>query len=343
MGKVKLGITRDYFDDAGNLTIPGPGLALLDDLPDLDWLMFPEFHKEISAAQIQGCDMVLSGLAHWTKQSVAGNDQLIAVLYTGVGYDHLDVDALSAEGVMLCLAPDAVRRPMACVIITYILVLANRLLEKDRLTRQGRWGEPELQSEGITGKTLGSIGVGNIGREVFVLAQPFGMRHLACDPYVKQQDIEDLGIELVDMETLLAESDFVSLSVPLNKETRHLIGEQELQQMKSTAYLISTSRGSVVDEPALIGALEQGWIRGAGLDVFEQEPVDPNNPLLKMDNVVVSPHSLCHTDEYYMGAWSDKLSQAAKILRGEIPHSIVNKEVLETPEFKAKFARFQST
>jgi D-3-phosphoglycerate dehydrogenase len=112
--------------------------------------------------------------------------------------------------------------------------------------------------------------------------------------------------------------------------------------MKSTTYLISTSRGPVVDEPALIQALEQGWIQGAGIDVFEQEPVDPDNPILKMDNVVVSPHSLGHTDEYYKLAWSGKLRQAAQILRGEIPEALVNREVLEKPAFRAKFKKFQT-
>ena len=107
--------------------------------------------------------------------------------------------------------------------------------------------------------------------------------------------------------------------------------------MKSTAYLINTSRGSVVDEAALIQALQQGWIRGVGLDVFEQEPVDPDNPILKMDNVVVSPHSLGHTDEYFEGAWRDKFRQAAQILRGEIPEAVVNRDVLETPRFRTKF------
>ncbi|MCE2396661.1 dehydrogenase, partial [Candidatus Poribacteria bacterium] len=250
--------------------------------------------------------------------------------------------ALTDAGVLFCFAPDAVRRPMACTIITFILALAMRLMAKDKITRQGRWSEQnDYRGEGLMGKTLGSIGVGNIGHEVFVLAQPFGMRHLGCDPYIKQADVDDVGVQLVDMDTLLAESDFVSISVPLNEETRHLVGERELRKMKSTAYLISTSRGPVVDEAALIQALQEGWIRGAGIDVFEQEPVDPDNPILGMDNVVVSPHSLCHTDEYYKLAWSGKLRQAVQILRGEIPEELVNREVLDRPVFQTKFKKFQ--
>lgn len=340
--KITLGITRDMFDADGKLDIPGPGLELLDEMPEIEYRMFDQFLPEVTAEQIQGCDMVISAAARWTAQSLIGNDRLIVLLYTGVGYDHIDVKALTDTGVLFCFAPDAVRRPMACTVITFILALAMKLMAKDRITRQGRWAEQnDYHGEGLMGKTLGSIGVGNIGHEVFVLAQPFDMRHLGCDPYIKQTDVDDVGVQLVDMDTLLAESDFVSISVPLNAETRHLVGERELRKMKSTGYLISTSRGPVVDEAALTQALQEGWIRGAGIDVFEQEPVDPDNPILGMDNVIVSPHSLGHTDEYYQLAWSGKLRQAAQILRGEIPDSLVNTEVLETPTFQAKFKKFQ--
>ena len=135
--KVRLGITRDFFDPAGNLAIPGPGLELLNEMPEVEYRIFDRFLPEVGAEQIRGCDMVISWTAHWTKCSLAGNDQLIAVLYTGVGYDHIDVRALTQAGVMLCFAPDAVRRPMACTIITFILALAMRLINKDRIHPPG--------------------------------------------------------------------------------------------------------------------------------------------------------------------------------------------------------------
>lgn len=340
--RVTLGITRDMFDPDGKLTIPGPGLELLNEMPEIDCRMFDQFLPEVAAEQVHGCDMVVSGAAQWTERSLVGNDQLLALLYTGVGYDHIDVEALTNAGVMFCSAPDAVRRPMACTVITFILALATRLMAKDRITRQGRWTEQKAyHGEGLMGKTLGSIGIGNIGHEVFILARPFDMRHLACDPYTTHEAVADVGVDLVDMDTLLTESDFLSISVPLNGETHHLVGEGELRKMKSTAYLINTSRGPVVDEAALIQALQQGWIRGAGIDVFEQEPVDPDNPILQMDNVIVSPHCLGHTDEYFKLAWSGKLRQAAQILQGEIPAAVVNTEVLERKEFQTKFRKFQ--
>ena len=338
--RVKLGIAREFFDEEGNLEFSSPGLQLLKNYPHIEHHVLFENTSEVSAEQIGDSDMVISGAARWTEASLVGNDQLIAVLLTGVGYDHIEVKALTRANTMLCFAPDAVRRPMATTILTFMLALSTRLLEKDKLTRDGRWLEQKhYHGEGLTGKTLGSIGVGNIGHELFKLVAPFGMNHLACDPYVTQKAVDDVDVKLVDMDALLAESDYVSVSVPLSDQTYRLVGEAEFKKMKPTAYFISTSRGRIIDEPALIRALEQRWIRGAGLDVFEQEPVDPNNPLLSMDNVVVSPHGLCHTEEYFKLAWSGKLRQADQISRGEIPPEVVNKDVLEKQEFKEKFKK----
>ena len=340
--KATVGIAGELFDAEGNFDFPGPGLLLFDDVPELDYKIFPERTAEIDPAHVRGCDMVISGATCWDARALAGNEQLVAVLFLGVGYDHIDVEALTRADTMLCFAPNAVRRPMACTIITFVLALAMRLINKDRITRAGRWGDQrQYRGEGLTGKTLGSIGVGNIGHEMFRLAAPFGMRHLGCDPHVQQEDIADAEVELVDMDTLLAESDFVSVSVPLSDATHHLVSTRELTLMKETAYLISTSRGAVVDEHALIRALQDGQIQGAGLDVFEQEPVDPDNPLLEMDNVVVTPHSLCHTDEFYKTTWCGKIRQATQIARGEVPEYLVNKEVLERPGLQAKLRRFQ--
>ena len=155
--KVTLGITRDMFDADGKLDIPGPGLELLDEMPEIQYRMFDQFLPEVTAAQVQGCDMVISAAGQWTERSLVGNDQLIALLYTGVGYDHIDVKALTDAGVLFCFAPDAVRRPMACTIITFILTLAMKLMAKDKITRQGRWSEQnDYRGEGLMGKTLGS-------------------------------------------------------------------------------------------------------------------------------------------------------------------------------------------
>lgn len=340
--KVKLGTAAEFFDKEGNLQIPDPGLELLSEYPQIEHIALDN-DIEITAAQRGDCDMIITGATRWTAPALAGNHRLIALLMMGVGYDHIDVEALTEADVMLCSAPDAVRRPMATTILTFLLALATRLLEKDALTREGRWTEQKnYNGDGLEGKTFGSIGVGNIGREFFKLALPFGMNHLACDPNVSQAAVDDVGVRIVDMDTVLTQSDYVNVSVPLSDATYHLIGESEFRKMKPSAYFINTARGRIVDEPALIRALNEGWIRGAGLDVFEREPVDPDNPLLQMSNVVVAPHSLCHTTECLSLAWSGRLRRADLISRGETPAEVVNREVLDKPDFKEKLARYAS-
>jgi phosphoglycerate dehydrogenase-like enzyme len=324
------------------MIIPGPGMKLLDDMPDIEYRIFPELIQEIAPEHINGLDIVIGALPRWTENSLIGNDQLLSVLFTGVGYDRIDVPALNKAGVMLCIAPDGVRRPMAVTIMTFILALAMRIFVKDKLTREGRWAEKaNYHGDGLTGKTLGSIGVGNIGHEMFMLAQPFGMRHIAYDPYLKQEAVDNVDVKLTDMDTVLTESDFLNISVPLSEKTHHLIGEKELRKMKPTAYLINTARGPIVDEVALIRALQEGWIRGAGLDVFEEEPTPADNPLLKMDNVIVAPHALGHTDELFMGIWAQKMRQVSQIVHGEVPEALVNREVLDNPELQSKLKRFR--
>jgi D-3-phosphoglycerate dehydrogenase len=182
--------------------------------------------------------------------------------------------------------------------------------------------------------------VGNIGHEMFVLAKPFGMKHIACDPYITPEAVADVDVKLVDMDTLLAQSDFLSISCPLNEETRHMIGERELRKMKPTAFLINTARGPVVDEAALIKALREGWIRGAAIDVFDQEPTPPDNPLLKLDNVIVTAHAMVFTDEFLTSVWEIIFKQISQIMRGEVPEGLVNREVWDKPQFQAKLKRF---
>lgn len=339
--KARIGLTRDFFDENGKFVMPGPGLNLLDEMPNVAYEMFPEFLREVTPEQIKGFDMVASFRPLWTKQSIAGNNQLLSIHRGGVGYERLDVPALTNAGIMLFITPRAVRRPMAVVYMTFILALSMRLFTKDKLIREGRWAEQHhYQGYGLVGRTLGSIGVGNIGHEMFKLAKSFEMKHIAYDPYVTPEDVVDIDVKLVDLDTVLTESDFLTVACPLNETTRRLIGEKELKKMKKTAFLINAARGSIVDETALIKALQEGWLRGAGLDVFEQEPISSDNPLLKMDNVILSPHALAHTDQTFSTMWEIIAEQIAKITRGEIPETLVNREVLDRLEFQTKLKKF---
>jgi D-3-phosphoglycerate dehydrogenase len=231
-------------------------------------------------------------------------------------------------------------RPVATIALTFILALAGKLMLKDRLTRTNRWNERmDNMGMGLTGRTLGVIGAGRIGKELLRMARTFDLRLLACDPYVNEVELGYVGAKKVDMATLLRESDFVVTIPLLNEETFHLVGGKEFAQMKPSAYFINVARGPVVDEPALIDALRAGRIAGAALDVFEQEPVDPANPLLTMDNVIVTPHSLCWTDECFHNMASTGLKSIVDALSGRVPEFVVNREVLEHARVKPWFAR----
>jgi D-3-phosphoglycerate dehydrogenase len=260
-----------------------------------------------------------------TAASVGRADLRVKIVARhGVGYDSVDVDALAARGVITTNTPVAVRRPVAVAALTFVLALAGRLVQKDRLTRTGRWHErTSFMGLGLTTRTLGVIGAGGIGRELLALARPFGWTMMAADPYVDPAAVATLGAELVPLDRLLAASDFVVATVLLNAETRHLMNAARFAQMKRTAFFVNLSRGPVADEAALITALRDGTIAGAGIDVYEQEPVSPDNPLLTMDNVLVTPHALCWTDECFDAIAREGLSCIVDVANGRVPTSVV--------------------
>ena len=340
--KVRVGITRDMFDKDMKPITPGPGLKLLDAMPNVEYKIWDQYLVEATPEQIKSFDVLIVLKPKFTEKTVAGNDRLLAIHRNGVGYDTIDVPAMTRAGVMLTITPEAVRRPMAVAIVTFLLALSTRIFVKDKITRAGKGWEERARHHGIglVGRTFGSIGVGNIGHEAFKLAKPFDMKHIAYDPYVKQSVVDDVGVKLVDMDTVLSESDFLNVSVPLSDKTLHLVSENEFKKMKKTAFIINTARGPIIDEKALIKALQEGWIQGAGIDVFEQEPTSPDNPLLKMENVIVAPHALGWTDQVFMNEWDQMLRQIAEIARGDVPEGLVNRGVLESPIFKAKFEKF---
>ena len=340
--KARVGFTRDYYDKDGNFILDCPGFRSLKEMPGIEREIFAEMLPEVTPPQIEDYDIVVTRtFSRWTERSFVGNDRLLSLHRNGVGYDRIDVPALTKAGVLLCITPDAVRRPMAVAIITFILALSTRLLLKHQLTSEGRWSDvAKNNGYGLVGKTLGSLGVGNIGHEMFKLARPFGMKHIAYDPYLKPEDVSDVDVKLVDMDTVLSESDFLNISCPLSEKTRHLIGEKELKKMKPTAFLINTARGPIIDEAVLIKALRERWIEGAALDVFDQEPTPPDNPILKLDNVIVTAHAMGFTDEFLNRVWEIIAKQTSQLMRGERPDGVVNREVWDQPKFQSKLKRF---
>src|SRR5262245_15242477 len=282
-------------------------------------------------ADLEGHDAILALALRVTADSVRGVERPAIIARWGVGYDLLDVPALTASGIALSITPAGVRTPVAEGELTMIFALAKNLFPLDRAARAGRW-RADMKGLGhdVAGSVLGSVGCGNIARELFRLARPLGFRRLlACDPAVRAADAAPAGVELVDMDTVLRESDFVTVNALLTAGTKGLIGEAQLRAMKPTAFLINLARGPIVDHDALVRALRERWIAGAGIDVFPQEPPPSGDPLFALDNVIVTPHALAWTDGIMRGNGDEACKHILSVMRGEIPGDVVNREVLQ--------------
>jgi len=277
-------------------------------------------------------DVIITSGAKITRKVMEALPKCKAIIGGGVGFDKTDVDAATDNGIIVVNNPSH----QWCVeevsnhAIALLLTCAKKLVFQNNCVKQGRWAKGRQDRRpipSIYGQTLGVIGCGNLGRMTAKKAQCFSLRVLGYDPYVDKSLAKESGITLVGLPELLKESDFISIHTFLSKETWRLIGEKEFKQMKPTAYFINTARGSVVDEAALIKALQERWIAGAGLDVFEKEPVDSGNPLLKMDNVVVTPHSASHSTVSLKQIGTNVGQEVVRVLSGRWPKSVVNKSV----------------
>lgn len=339
----RIGYTADFLNSKGEIGWGDIALDMIDGIPGIDFQYLGKAEPVISAANAADFD-ALGVLAPRITAALLDNAPRLAIVARfGVGYDNVDLEAATRNGVAVTITPDGVRRPMAGIAMTFMLALSHRMLEKDKLTREGRWANKlDYMGVGLTGKTLGLIGLGNIGKDLVHLAKPWDMRILAHDPYVSADHAASAGATLVDLDRLLGESDFVVILCKLTDETHHLINAHRLARMKPSAYLISIARGPIVDEHALYLALTNGTIRGAGMDVFEQEPPDPANPIFKLDNVVVAPHALCWTDECARGNGAGVLTPILAVRQGNVPQNIVNREVVESPRFQEKLAALKS-
>jgi len=336
----RVGITRDILDSRGEPSFGQAALKILDDAPGVEWEYLPTLAREITPEHAARYDAVYVNMARTPGTAVGRADcRLRVVARHGVGYDSVDLPAMTRAGIVVTNTPMAMPRPVATIALTFILALAGKLVLKDRLTRTGRWDERmDNMGMGLTGRTLGVVGAGRIGKELLRMARVFDLKLLAADPYVNAVELSYIGARKVDLATLLRESDFVVTIPLLNDETRHLISTPQFALMKPSAYFINVSRGPVVDEPALIAALKAGRIAGAALDVFEQEPADPANALLAMENVIVTPHSLCWTDECFHNMASTGLRSIVDVASGRKPEFVVNADVLAHPRVRAWLA-----
>lgn len=319
----RVGITPDVLMTNGQPIFGHEVFEILNQ-PGVEW-EYMQNTPEISPEQVERYDAIAAMLTRFTPDSLnTSSPRLKLIARFGVGYDTIDVPSCEKAGILLTIAPDGVRRPVAVSAITFMLMLAHKVGIKDRLTRAGRWAEKSDHiGTGLTGRVLGSIGVGNIGAEMFRLARPFDMRFIAHDPFADKGLMASLGVELVSLETLFARSDFLTINCPLNSMTKGLVDARLLALMKKTAYLINTARGPIVDESALYSALVNHQIAGAGLDVFEVEPTPADNPLLQLDNVIVTPHGICFTDECMQALAASAFRAIIDVMNGRRPPYVV--------------------
>jgi len=329
----RVGLTRDILDSRGEPAFGCNPLELLERAPNVEWEYLPQIVTAITADHAATYDAIYVNLPRVAAATVARSDcRLRVVARHGVGFDSVDVSAMTNTGVIVTHTPSAMPRPVATIALTFILALAGRLMLKDKLTRTGRWHERmDNMGMGLTGRTLGVIGGGRIAKELLRMARTFDLKLLVADPYGDEVELGYLGARRVSLDELMRESDFIVVCCLLNPETRHLVGAQQFAVMKPTAYFINVARGPIVDETALIAALSAGRIAGAALDVFEQEPVDAQNPLLGMDNVILTPHSLCWTDECFGNMAATGLQSIVDVAHGRKPQFVVNPEVLAHP------------
>lgn len=263
-----------------------------------------------------------------TAENLTALPRCGAIIRSGSGTDNVPVAEATRRNIVVTNTPAAVNEAVSDHAIGLLLTITRQIAVQDRAVRQGQWqlNLPALRWH-LHDQTLGLVGFGHIGQRVARKMRGFNIKILAYDPYMSAAQIESQGVHAAELDAVLSQSDFVSLHCPLTPQTHQLIGERELRLMKPEAILINTSRGPVIDESALIKALAEGWIAGAGLDVLDPEPPDFNNPLFQLDNVVITPHIGGFSDESLENAWRQSLEAALDLAQGRWPRSVVNRQV----------------
>jgi D-3-phosphoglycerate dehydrogenase len=284
--------------------------------------------EEIARA-LQGADAAISLGPRFSADVFERLDPRFWLLvHAGTGYDTVDVDAATARGVMVANLPFQCVHEVANSALAYVLALNRRIVEADRHVRAGGWDRSTFGRIGpIEGETFGILGFGNIARATARKAAAFDMVVVAYDPYVDPKLAQELGVELLALDELLARADYVANLLPHNASTHHLMGEAQFCRMKPTAYFVNTARGKTVDEAALVKALQEGWIAGAGLDVFEVEPLPADSPLRGMENVLLAPHLAGTSIASAVKNRDHAIQQVEEALRDGKPSALVNKSV----------------
>ncbi len=354
----RLALTGDFLDEAGTSAYGDIRLDLLDAEPRIQYRFLRDqqpsaadtaywvrlYSMEIEPRHLEGIDGLIV-LRPWIKASTfaRGAETLTVIGRSGAGYDKIDVAACTANDVALFNAPLALNHSTASAALLLMLALAKKLPQQDRVVREGRWDrQAEVLGHEIEGRTLGIVGLGHSGRELVRLVAPFGMRLLAYSPHADPEQAASLGVRLTSLEEVFAESDFVSVHSRLTDASRQSLRAEHFALMKPSAYFINIARGELVEEPALVEALQKHRIAGAGLDVFATEPLPEGHPLTQLDNVILAPHWLCSTADVWRQTGEAMARGMIRAAHGEVPENVVNPEVLERAGFREKLGRFET-
>lgn len=282
------------------------------------------------AELVRGADAVLVCYAPLTAEAIAGLDHCRVISRYGIGVDNVDLDAATARGIPVTNVPDYCVDEVSDHALALLMALARKIVYTDRSVRAGEWEmQRAIPIHRLRGQTLGLLGFGKIPRALAPKAQALGLRVIATDPYVPAEVADAAGVQLVEFDTLLAQSDFLSIHAPLTEETRGLFNADAFRAMKPTAYIINTARGPLIDADALIEALQAGEIAGAGLDVVPVEPLPVDSPLRRMDQVILTPHTAFYSEESLRDLQTKAAEEVARALRGEPLRSVVNRQVLD--------------
>jgi len=303
-------------------------MKLLHNAGDVVWA---EGDKETELIRdMKDAAIVISGLRLITRNAIFAAEKLKGAIAYGVGYDHIDVVAATEKRVYVVNTPGVNSTSVAEFAFGLMLAVARKIPQLNNAVKAGKWLRWEMLGNELWGKTLGIVGLGRVGIHIAALGKGFEMNVLSFTHHPSKERAEESGVKFTDLDSILEKSDFVVLCCALTDETRGLIGERELGLLKPTAYLINVARGPVVDEQALTKVLSNKRIAGAGLDVFDKEPPDPNNPLLKFDNVVVASHMAGLSEESMKRLQLTVAEEAVRMLKGEEPKHLVNKELSHT-------------
>jgi phosphoglycerate dehydrogenase-like enzyme len=354
----RVALTGDFLDESGQPAYGDLGLPLWNDEPSIRYRFLTDqaprddaeywqnlYSMKVEPHHIADVEGLIVLRPYVTQRTFAdGAGTLVAIGRSGAGYDKIDVAACTANDVVLFNAPHGLHHATASSALLFLLALVKRLPEQERVARTGDWRQqPRIMGSELIGRTLGIVGLGNSGRELARLVAPFEMTVLIHSRHADAAQAAAAGGRLVSLDELMQSADFVSLHSSLTPQSRGMIGAKQLALMKPTAFLVNVARGELVDQSALVELLRQRRIAGAALDVFEHEPLPADDPLVGLDNVILTPHWNASTTDCWRATGRATALGMLRVARGEVPDNVVNHDVLARPGFVEKLGRFSRT